>query len=154
MGITQSALAQAIGASLQTIKSYEGGRRIPSGEFAAGLARLGINLHWMLENDGPMLLEGERRKAQLDLLASAFGDEAAVARMQVRVDKSMSSFNLAFREVDDAARRCQFALPSLTRQALVLAIIKGMAYDGIEPMIQLLKAQSILDAHSKSGGAG
>jgi len=145
LGLTQQQLAEKLGAGLQTVQSWEAGRRLPRGEFASGYARLGVNLHWAMEGEGSMLLEGAARQVQLELRDSASGDYAAGERLQRRVDRAMDGFKDAQRLVDDAAARCGYEMPQLVRQAIVLAVMKGMAPDAIDTVLQMLKAQALLD---------
>jgi transcriptional regulator with XRE-family HTH domain len=145
LGLTQKQLAAAIGASLQTVQSYEAGRRTPSGGFATGYARLGVNLRWAMEDEGSMLLEGDHKQSQMDMLASAGGDDDASARMQRRVGRAIDGMKEAQRLVDDAAARCGYAIPQLVRQALMIAVMKGMAPDAVDLVMQMFKAQALLD---------
>lgn len=148
LGLTQLELAQLISASLQTVKSYEAGRRIPSGEFAEGLASAGINLTWVLKNVGPMQLAGEARNVQIDLIGSALDREDALERMASRSRTWGNRLKAAFTAVDEAARRSQFELPTFLRDAIVLALFNGMRVEGVKPMIEMFKG------HGTSGIQG
>jgi transcriptional regulator with XRE-family HTH domain len=52
LGMSQSALAKAAGASLPAWQGYEAGKNIPGGKALQGLARLGININWLLTGEG------------------------------------------------------------------------------------------------------
>jgi len=143
--LTQQQLAEKLGAGLEAVKSWESGRRLPRSEYTSGYAKLGVNLHWVMEDEGSMFLEGEARQVQTDLIDSSSGNEAAAERMQRRVDRAMHGFKEAQRLVDEAAARCEYAIPQLVRQAIVLAVMKGMAPDAVDAVTQMLKAQALLD---------
>ncbi len=147
--LTQRQLADAIGASLQTVQSWEAGRRVPAGEFTAGYARMGVNLQWVMEGEGQVLLEGDHKQSQMDMLAASGGDRDASARMQRRVDRAVDGMKDAQRLVDEAAARAGYAIPQLVRQALMIALMKGMAPDAVDPVMQMLKAQALLDENER-----
>ena len=52
-GLTQAEMAKAMGITLRSLQEYEAGRRRPPPKALLGLARQGINLHWLLTGDGP-----------------------------------------------------------------------------------------------------
>lgn len=47
-GYTQKQMGESIGSSLSTWQDYEAGKSIPGGNALAGLARLGVNINWLL----------------------------------------------------------------------------------------------------------
>lgn len=141
LGLTQQQLADAIGSSLQTVKSYEGGRRTPTGRYAAALARIGVNLAYIFEDQrGPPILKGEARDAHADLVAaSALRDTAAKQRVEQRTDRLIDRFRAAQHSVDEAAKRCSFIMPQRVRDALLLAVMEGMKPSALESVMQLLR---------------
>lgn len=145
LGIKQKEMASAVGASERTVKGWEGGRSVPSGRFASGLARLGINVRWLMENEGPMLLAGGDRDAHADWVGSITGDEEADRRRQGRSQPALDSFVEQQKMVDDAAVRCAYEIPQLTREALIFAVRRGMAPEALDAVVSMLKAQAILD---------
>lgn len=95
-----------------------------------------------------MLLEGEARESAADLVASGW-DKAAEARVDLRVYRVMDLLRKAYVAIDEAARESGYEVTALERNAVALAIIKGMSIDGVEPILDLLKAQAILDGRAK-----
>lgn len=148
LGLTQQQLAKAIGASLQTVKSYEGGRRTPTGGYTVALARLGINVSYLFEGGkhAPLLKDGGEHDTATDLLLSASGDKAAGARLQRRVDATMDRLKAAQAAVAAAARRCEYQPPELVREALIIAVMGGMKPSALEPVLQLLRSELVRDA--------
>lgn len=47
-------MGRAIGGTLRAWQEYEAGRRRPRQEALAGLARLGVNVNWVLTGEGPI----------------------------------------------------------------------------------------------------
>jgi transcriptional regulator with XRE-family HTH domain len=56
LGRTQAQMSDATDIPLPTWKKYEGSDRDPGAEALAAMARTGVNLHWLLTGQGPMLL--------------------------------------------------------------------------------------------------
>lgn len=54
LGYTQQNMGRAIGGTLRAWQEYEAGRRRPRQEALAGLARMGVNVNWVLVGEGPM----------------------------------------------------------------------------------------------------
>jgi transcriptional regulator with XRE-family HTH domain len=137
LGLTQAELAKQIGATLQTVKNYESGRRLPSAAFLDRLARLGINMAELVQGKGasPLLMaaHGADTLVQLDLIGSA-GQRGPESR------KVIDRLRQAFQIVDDVAGENDFELPRHIRDALVMAILNGMKLNALEPVLLLLKA--------------
>lgn len=55
-GLTQKQMSEEIGSSLSAWQDYETGKSIPGGNALAGLARLGVDINWLLTGAG----EGEK----------------------------------------------------------------------------------------------
>lgn len=53
-GRTQKELATALNVSLTAIQGYEAGRQIPGGNILESLARLGVDINWLLTGEGAM----------------------------------------------------------------------------------------------------
>lgn len=51
-GYTQKQMGEAIGSSLSAWQDYETGKSIPGGNALAGLARLGVDINWLLTGEG------------------------------------------------------------------------------------------------------
>lgn len=51
LDITQGEMAQKIGSSATAIGQYEKSEKVPGGKILAGLARLGINIHWLMTGE-------------------------------------------------------------------------------------------------------
>jgi len=49
-------MAEAIGSKLRSWQEWEAGNRIPSGQALTGLARLGVNVNWILTGEGAELI--------------------------------------------------------------------------------------------------
>lgn len=58
LGLSQTSIAKAAGSSLPAWQGYESGKNIPGGNVLAGLARLGININWLLLGEGPTCASG------------------------------------------------------------------------------------------------
>ena len=82
LGMTQLQFAKAIGASLPTVKNYEGANRIPGGKVLGGFARAGVNVDWLLNGTGGPPLYA-RSDAGLKYALSEFPNPEA-AREQLR----------------------------------------------------------------------
>ena len=52
LGYTQKQMGEAIGSYLSTWQDYEAGKSIPGGNALAGLARLGVDINWLLTGEG------------------------------------------------------------------------------------------------------
>lgn len=152
LGMTQAALAQRLGASLATVKGYEGGRRLPSGAMAEGLARLGVNLTYVLKGEGPVLLEGEARRDQADMYLTEQGAPGPAGKVYAVQVKSTSVHAKWW--VDETARQLEWSVKPLIRQALILAVKSGLETDTLHAVMVLLKAQEEADkrALEPSGG--
>ncbi|MEW6594157.1 MAG: helix-turn-helix transcriptional regulator [Thermodesulfobacteriota bacterium] len=57
LGYTQKQIGEAIGSSLSTWQDYEAGKSIPGGNALAGLARLGVDINWLLTGEGNSLVQ-------------------------------------------------------------------------------------------------
>jgi len=71
LGLTQKQISDKIGAKTPSWKDNEAGKTIPGGKVLAGLSRLGVNINWVLTDDGEMMI-GDGSHAPLP------GDEHAV----------------------------------------------------------------------------
>lgn len=79
LGLTQQQLARGIGSSLASIKGYERGMSVPNGRFSTALAKLGVNMDYVLEGSGCPLIpspessgwiagsQSDETKVQLDV---------------------------------------------------------------------------------------
>jgi transcriptional regulator with XRE-family HTH domain len=56
LGLSQQALAEAVGGSKRGIQDNEARNRVPGGDVINALVRLGLNANWLLTGEGPMLL--------------------------------------------------------------------------------------------------
>lgn len=65
LGYTQKDIATAIKTNPQTWQVYESGKSVPGGKVFEGLARLGINVNWLLTGVGPLKLHEEEVKRLL-----------------------------------------------------------------------------------------
>lgn len=52
LGLTQKGFADATGVPLSTLKKYEGSHTVPGYEALRGIAKTGINVHWLLTSEG------------------------------------------------------------------------------------------------------
>lgn len=55
LGKTQKEMAETLGISLGSLQAYEAGSSYPGGRVLEGLARLGINVNWVLLEEGEMI---------------------------------------------------------------------------------------------------
>ncbi|WP_459199083.1 helix-turn-helix domain-containing protein [Ralstonia pseudosolanacearum] len=55
MEMSQDQLAEAMGGTRRGLQDNELGRALPNSKALIGLCRLGLNLNWLLMEDGPML---------------------------------------------------------------------------------------------------
>lgn len=65
LGYTQKDIATAINTNPQTWQVYESGKSVPGGKVLEGLARLGINVNWLLTGAGSIKLQEEEVKRLL-----------------------------------------------------------------------------------------
>lgn len=105
LGLTQKSLSAEAGIPLPTIKDYEGGKTMPGAKAMQKYASLGVNIGWVLDGDGPILLEGEIREAHADYVGSLAGDSEAAARREAR-----------FQSVGQRLRECSDTIRALTEQ--------------------------------------
>lgn len=56
-GVSQIEMARLAGVSRSSWQRYERGEQ-PTGEVLQNLAKQGVNLHWLLTGQGPMMIEG------------------------------------------------------------------------------------------------
>jgi len=84
---TQKEMAAALNTNPQTLRVYESNKSIPGGNVLEALARLGININWILTG------EGEIRRDKRRVLAS--GADLTQLSKQIRMvrgDESLESF--------------------------------------------------------------
>lgn len=79
LNLTQSQMADAVGVKYRSWQDYETGKSIPGGKVLAGIAKLGINTHWVLTGDG-QILAGARPAVScgegvMQTIADTFWDE-------------------------------------------------------------------------------
>ena len=58
LGVSQKDFATTLGVSWRGIQENENHDRVPGGKILSGLTALGINTHWLLTEEGDMLLAG------------------------------------------------------------------------------------------------
>lgn len=90
--LTQQELGEIAGVPLNTIKKYEGSHSVPGGDALAGYLRAGVNVNWLLNGQGPMLLKDQVPAGALDveeLRAVMIGVDEALSelRRQLAPDK-------------------------------------------------------------------
>ena len=64
LGFGQEQLAEAIGGTKRGIQDNELGKALPNSKALIGLCRLGLNVNWLLAEEGPMLLKDLAATAQ------------------------------------------------------------------------------------------
>lgn len=52
LGLTQKDIAKACSVSIQMWQAYEAGKSVPGGKVLEGIARLGVNINWLLTDAG------------------------------------------------------------------------------------------------------
>lgn len=52
LGYTQKQMGEAVGGSLSAWQDYEAGKSVPGGNALTGLARLGVDINWLLTGEG------------------------------------------------------------------------------------------------------
>lgn len=83
LGLSQKALAVAVGVSWRAIQENEGKNdRVPGGKILSGLMALGINTQWLLTGEGDMLLQGAPGPA--DQGAAVYNRESVAAQGQAQ----------------------------------------------------------------------
>lgn len=55
--LSQVAFAQSTGTPLDTLKKYEGSKRLPGSDALMSMATTGVNLHWLITGVGPVMLK-------------------------------------------------------------------------------------------------
>lgn len=117
LGFTQPQLAAAIGASLATVKNYEGANRIPGGKVLGGFARAGVNVDWLLNGGGGPPLYSRSDAALRHAVSESPAPEGTYVQMQ-RV-----------RDATDLVRRVEFevgvSLPGTFADALAQLVFGG-----------------------------
>jgi len=68
-GESQRAFAERIGVKQQTYSNYESGRADVPDDLKRKLAEMGINIHWLVTGNGPMMLDGEDAPASVPVVS-------------------------------------------------------------------------------------
>lgn len=68
LGLTQKELCLRVGLPLQSLKDYEGSKRLPGSEALCAYASAGIRVDWLLTGKGPMLAADQVDQEQLAAL--------------------------------------------------------------------------------------
>lgn len=141
LDMTQSRLASSAGIPLGTYKKYEGDDRVPGAEALAGLAKVGININWLLSGDGPVLLHGDARRAHVDMVQDVIvGDPAAAYRREARFDglgaqlrdiKTQSKFLRDLIEAGETALEQERLIMTPADKAQFYSLLYEMFYDRI-----------------------
>ncbi|MGD1832520.1 MAG: LexA family transcriptional regulator [Sphaerochaetaceae bacterium] len=69
-GMSQRAFGELLGIPQTTYANYESGKAIMPDELKKTLAKMGINLHWLITGEGPMTLDGEAAPASVSAVSS------------------------------------------------------------------------------------
>lgn len=100
LDLTQKELCLRIGLPLQSLKDYEGRKRLPGAEALCAYVRVGVHVDWLLTGEGPMLLDdlvGARtdRKADLAAAFDAFWHthRPSVRRIAVAAEEFQAAYN-------------------------------------------------------------
>ena len=81
LGVTQPEMSGRTGIPVSSLDKYEGGHSKPGTDALAQIAACGINIHWLVTGDGPMMLSELQPRGALDaplLQASIEGVEEAL----------------------------------------------------------------------------
>lgn len=81
LGYTQKQMGEAIGSSLSTWQDYEAGKSIPGGNALAGLARLGVDINW--------LLIGEKKRETVKIFVSTYEAEDYLLNILPHLSKAI-----------------------------------------------------------------
>jgi transcriptional regulator with XRE-family HTH domain len=81
LGFTQKQIGEAIGVTLRTWQDYEAGKSIPGGNALAGLARLGVDINW--------LLIGEKKREAVKIFASTYEAEDYLLNILPHLSKAI-----------------------------------------------------------------
>ena len=58
LGLSQRKMVEELGSSLGAIQAYEAGTSVPGGNVLEALARMGVNIDWLLTGEGEMEKSG------------------------------------------------------------------------------------------------
>lgn len=90
-GLSQERFGELLGGTKRGVQANESGRNAPQAKALAGLAKMGLNLNWLIAGIGPMLLSklGDSREQSVvdaDKLGFAMASvEKAIAARQLRL---------------------------------------------------------------------
>ncbi|HNA45597.1 MAG: helix-turn-helix domain-containing protein [Dechloromonas agitata] len=108
LGMTQEQFAQATGIHLSAIRKYESRSSLPSGESLLAIAGTGINLHWLLTNEGGMRAppEAGAQPTQVSPTAELAQRLTAIEGLLggLDMDKRQAVLNEIFSRVQEAKR--------------------------------------------------
>jgi len=143
--MTQQELADAIGSSLATIKGYERGVRIPNRHYSSQLAKLGINLSYVLDGEGAVLVKPENQEAYSDVVdAMLLHDHAAEERREVRYNDVRNRLRHTTEVIRRISADLGYEAPAHW-VALVqeLMVCHGLSDEGARRVFETLKGDGI-----------
>lgn len=135
--LTQVQLCERLQMPLPSHRDYEYGKRVPPGEVLVRYASLGVNAHWLLTGEGPMLLKGPQQAMNVALTGVYAGREGAEAELHQVREATIG----AYRAGQDRVRRLaetEGQIGSELHNTLALAVMSGWLSQ--ETLEQLYKA--------------
>jgi len=77
-GLTAYAISEKVNASKSMWGQYEGGYKVPGWEMLENIAKLGVNIHWLVTGEGAMLSDEGQELQRLQKLEAAHRDDGRV----------------------------------------------------------------------------
>lgn len=109
-GLSQSSFAKQLGVTLRSYQYYENGERPLPGAVFAGLAKIGISIHWLITGEGEMNAPLREEVAQLEALVNYW--EANYLLLEANINKTRVVIKERYGE-SVAAELCDKILPAL-----------------------------------------
>lgn len=131
LGFTQQTFADRIGSSLATVKSWERGNSLPNRDYGTKLAKLGVNMDYVISGGGEALIPSARRVHWNRLV-----DEASAPA----VAEPTARYQVAAHTLTDLCAQLAFTPPAywllLVQELLVL---EGLSERGARRLLETLK---------------
>ena len=142
LGVSQKAFAESLGVSWRGIQENENNDRVPGGKILSGLTALGIDTHWLLTEEGNMLLTG----------APGAGNHGAAVYNSESLQQGIAQGQAQYQLAPPVA--CQKLDGALLRQCWgACAAVHGEAFSASNTFLQLEYAVDLYNRILRQVGA-
>ncbi len=93
IGLSIDEFGAQTGIPVSTLKKYESGHRVPGGDAIQAITKAGINAHWLVTGEGPMLSKqaSDEERAKIDAEIEAVEKELSRFKLPVSQDDILKS---------------------------------------------------------------